>query len=317
MKYLFRVLTALILVPLATPAQQRQPPVMGPTWAFPMTDKVQPPAEDPSAVVKVAGSPKTYTRAQVDDLMNPPDWFPDEHPTMPPIVAKGQGDVRACDSCHLPTGMGHPESATLTGFTAKYLAQQMLDMKSGDRKTGGIMDLIAKAISDDDAKQASVYFASLPVIPWVKVVEASAAPKSYVDVGYMRLPFPGGGEEPLGQRIIVIPENPERILARDPHGSVTIAYVPPGSIARGKELVTTGAGGKTIQCGICHGDNLKGLADVPRIAGLQPIYIFRQMYAIQHNNRAGNSAALMKVPVMNLSDADMIAIAAYVGSLAP
>jgi cytochrome c553 len=30
-------------------------------------------------------------------------------------------------------------------------------------------------------------------------------------------------------------------------------------------------------------------ADVPRIAGLQPIYIFRQMYSIQHWTRTGES----------------------------
>ena len=56
---------------------------------------------------------------------------------------------------------------------------------------------------------------------------------------------------------------------------------------------------------------------MPRIAGLQPIYIFRQLYGFQNGNRAGNSAALMKAPVMNLSEDDMIAISAYVGSLAP
>jgi cytochrome c553 len=62
---------------------------------------------------------------------------------------------------------------------------------------------------------------------------------------------------------------------------------------------------------------LKGLGDVPRIAELQPIYIFRQLYSFQNGNRAGSSAALMKPPVTNLSEDDMIAIAAYVGSLAP
>jgi cytochrome c553 len=56
---------------------------------------------------------------------------------------------------------------------------------------------------------------------------------------------------------------------------------------------------------------------MPRIAGLQPIYIFRQMYSIQHWNRVGASVALMEQPVSNLSEDDMIAIAAYVGSLAP
>jgi cytochrome c553 len=322
MRYVFcALLASLIFIPRIG-AFPQQAPVTGPGWAFPVRDAVQPsqpPREGASSSVKVAGSAKTYTAAQIDDLMNPPDWFPEEHPVMPSIVAKGQGDVRACDSCHLPNGMGHPESATIAGFTATYILRQMADMKSGARKTGGIMDVIAKAISDEDAKQAAAYFASLQPFPYVKVVEATTVPKSYVGLGGMRLPLLSGGQEPLGQRIIVLPEDTERILARDPHGSASIAYVPPGSIAKGKELVTTGAAGKTISCKACHGESLAGaqLGDVPRIAGLQPIYIFRQMYSIQHWTRAGGSAALMTPAVMNLSDDDMIAIAAYVGSLAP
>lgn len=320
MKYAFcALLASLTFVFLIGASPQQQAPVLGPGWAFPVADKVQPPRGDPNAPVKVAGSAKSYTEAQVDDLMNPPDWFPEEHPVMPSIVAKGKGDVRACDSCHLPNGMGHPESARIAGFTQTYILRQMADMKSGARKTSGLMDVIAKAISDEDAQQSAAYFAALQPFPYIKVVEAATVPKSYVAQGGMRLPLPSGGQEPLGQRIIVLPEDPERIMARDPHGSATIAYVPPGSIAKGKELVTTGAAGKTVSCRACHGESLKGekLGDVPRIAGLQPIYIFRQMYSIQHWNRAGDSVALMRAPMMNLSEDDMIAIAAYVGSLAP
>jgi cytochrome c553 len=320
MKVLFcALLASLILVPLIGAFPQQQAPVERPGWAFPVADKVQPPRGDPNTPVKVAGSSKSYTEKEVDDLTSPPDWFPEEHPPMPSIVAKSQGDVRACDSCHLTSGMGHPESARVAGFTATYLLRQMADMKSGARRTGGIMDTIAKDISDEDARQAAEFFASLKPFPYIKVVEAATVPKSYVAQGGMRLPLPAGGEEPLGHRIIVLPEDPERIMARDPHGSVTIAYVPPGSLARGKELVTMGAGGKTVSCTACHGESLKGnpMGDVPRIAGLQPIYIFRQMYSIQHWTRTGDSASLMRAPVADLSEDDMIAISAYVGSLAP
>jgi cytochrome c553 len=326
MKYLvWALLASLVLLrPIGAapqqPAPQQPAPAAPPGWAFPVKDPVQPaPPEDPNTPVKVAGSAKSYTRAQVDDLMNPPDWFPDEHPAMPSVVAKGQGDARACDSCHLPNGMGHPESATLAGFTVTYLKRQLEDMKSGARRTGGIMDQIAKAMSDEEMQQSAAYFASLKPFPYIKVVEAAMAPKSYVIQGGMRLPWPSGGEEPLGQRIIVVPEDPERILARDIHGSGTIAYVPPGSIAKGKALVETGGAGKTVSCKACHGETLQGnkLGDVPRIAGLQPIYIFRQMYSIQHWTRTGASVSLMNAPMMNLSGDDMIAIAAYVGSLAP
>jgi hypothetical protein len=41
---------------------------------------------------QVPGSERAYTQAQIDDAFNPPDWFPDEHRTMPPIVAQGEKD---------------------------------------------------------------------------------------------------------------------------------------------------------------------------------------------------------------------------------
>jgi cytochrome c553 len=56
---------------------------------------------------------------------------------------------------------------------------------------------------------------------------------------------------------------------------------------------------------------------VPGIAGRHPNYIVRQMWNIQNGDRTGNSAALMKQVVAKLSNDDMLAIAAYVGSLAP
>ncbi len=142
---LYALFASLMLVPVMEAAPQQQAPALPPGWAFPVADKVQPPREDPNTPVKVAGSSKSYTAKQVDDLMSPPDWFPEDHPAMPGVVAKGQGDVRACDSCHLPNGMGHPESAIVAGFTATYIARQLDEMKSGARRTGGIMDQIAKA----------------------------------------------------------------------------------------------------------------------------------------------------------------------------
>jgi cytochrome c553 len=105
------------------------------------------------------------------------------------------------------------------------------------------------------------------------------------------------------------------VLYRDP-SSGFVAYVPSGSIAKGKELATTG-GGKTISCAVCHGPTLQGLGDVPGIAGRHPSYIVRQMWNIQNGDRAGNSAALMKAVVDKLGNDDMLAIAAYVGSLTP
>ena len=107
-----------------------------------------------------------------------------------------------------------------------------------------------------------------------------------------------------------------RTTIRDPHAGF-IAYVPPGSINKGEALAKTGGAGKTIQCGICHGDTLSGLGEVPRIAGLQPVYIARQLITMQNGTSAGANAALMKKVVAKLSEDDIIALSAFLGSLPP
>ena len=76
-------------------------------------------------------------------------------------------------------------------------------------------------------------------------------------------------------------------------------------------------GGKTIACAICHGKTWRGLGDVPRIAGLHPNYIVRQLWSMQNGERVGNSAALMHQVVEKLDVGDMLAIAAFLGSRAP
>jgi mono/diheme cytochrome c family protein len=153
-----------------------------PAWAFPVADKDQPPAEDESAPKHIPGSARTYTQAQIDDLFNPPDWFPDEHPPLPPVVARGSGkDVPACASCHLMSGNGHPESANLAGLSAAYIVATMADFKSGARKDPARMTAIGKAVSEDDVKQSAEWFASLKPVVWTKVVETYDVPRTYVN----------------------------------------------------------------------------------------------------------------------------------------
>ena len=180
------------------------------------------------------------------------------------------------------------------------------------------MSDIGMAISSNDARQAAEWFASLKPSAWVKVVETDTVPKSYVTLkDRMRLAWPGTAKAPIGNRIIELPEDTARAMSRDPHSGF-IAYVPKGSIAKGEALVKTGGSGKTIACGICHGDSLEGIGDVPRLAGLHPTYIFRQLlYFYEGGAYTGTAAALMKKVVPKLTEDDMIAIAAYAGSLSP
>jgi cytochrome c553 len=290
-----------------------------PGWAYNIPDKVQPSSAPATAgPVHVPGSAKEYDASKIAGNATPPDWFPNEHGPAPAIVTGAGGVTKmACGSCHLMSGQGHPESADLAGLPVEYLVRQMNYFKTGARKDDGRMGPIAKATSDEDIRKSAEYFAALKPIPWVKVVETGMPPKTYVaTAGRHRLVSPEGGTEPMGHRIVEIPIDPQRTNDRDPHSGF-LAYVPPGSIARGEALVKTGGSGKTISCAICHGDQLKGLGEVPRIAGLQPVYIARQLICMQNGSSAGVNAALMKKAVANLSEDDIISISAYLGSLPP
>jgi cytochrome c553 len=93
--------------------------------------------------------------------------------------------------------------------------------------------------------------------------------------------------------------------------------VPVGSIKKGEALVTTGGRGKTTVCATCHGQGLKGLGDVPPLAGRSPTYTVRQLYDFQSGARAGLLSPLMKESVARLNIEDMISISAYAASLSP
>jgi cytochrome c553 len=285
-------------------------------WAFPIRDKVPPAIDERSGPQHVPGSSKSYTQDQIDDFTNPPDWFPDEHAPMPKVVAHGaEGGVLGCVSCHLTSGLGHPESANLAGVSAAYIVRQLSDFKAGLRM-GEAMNDMARNLSDEDARQASEWFAALKPKVWQSVVETDRVPKTFVNQHLMRMPLPGAGDEPIGNRIIELPQDISRAESRDPHSGF-IAYVPKGSLAKGREFVTTGGGGKSIQCVICHGPSLNGLGEVPAIAGHSPMYLFRQLYYFKDGSRHGSLGALMKGVVAQMSQDDMLAIASYVGSLTP
>lgn len=322
MKHSILVLIALLsfCVVVALP-QQAEPKL---TWAYPVPDKNPPPAGDAKELKHLPGSAKAFTQAQIDDQLNPPDWYPQEHAALPGIVEHGF-QVQACGSCHLMSGNGHPESATLAGLPAAYLMRQMADFKSGARKDpmayepsqrSARMNGIAQGLSEEETRQAVAFFAALKPAVWYKVEEVQTVPKTWVNGGRMRFALPNAGTEPIGNRIVTVPQDAARVESRDPHSGF-IAYVPPGSIKKGETLVKTGGAGKTIACEICHGEGLKGLGDVPRLAGIHPIYIVRQLFNFQSGANSSSAAAQMKKVAEKLTEDDMIAIAAYAASLAP
>ncbi len=265
-------------------------------------------------MMSVPGSSKQYTQKQVDDPFNPPDWFPDEHPPMPRIVAHGgtKPAGRACAQCHLPSGDGHPESAALAGLPTAYFRRQMEAFKTGIRSNvrSGIMIAMAQVLTDDEVKAASEYYTKLkPTAGYNKLVETDTVPKSYVGAGGMRFASPGDEKEPIGNRIINLPNDETEAKLRDPHSGFT-DYVAPGSVAKGQALAG-GGNGKTVACSLCHGPDLRGNGEVPGITGRTATYIFRQLNDIQSGARNGLGVAFMKPAVANLTQDDMIALAAF------
>jgi len=293
-----------------------------PVWAYPVNPPGLKPAADDGALKHVPNSQAAYTVTQVRDLFSPPDWHPGNHPSMPDVVGRGNKPGQfACGFCHLPNGLGRPENSSLAGLSATYIAQQVADFRSGARKSSepaslpvNLMVAVAKLVSEEDTKIAAEYFASLKPVPWIRVVETETVPTTKVG-GWMLIADDSGGTEPIGQRIIEMPEDLERTELRD-SASGFIAYVPVGSIRKGEQLVANRAGTMT-PCAICHGTDLKGLGPVPALAGRSPSYVVRQLYDIQNGARAGKAAQLMKATVANLTVEDMTSIAAYLASRAP
>jgi cytochrome c553 len=319
---------ALLALTLIAAASLAQSPATSqeklPLWAYPghFSQAASSPATH-AEVEYLPGSKATYTKGEIGDLFVVPDWYPDIHPSMPDIVAHGRKpDVYACGHCHLPNGQGRPENASVTGLSAEYIVQQMADFKSGLRK-GSDPDMLSvtnmvklsKSISDEDVKAAAAYFSSFKLKPWIRVVEVEEVPKTK-PAGGMMVVEDGGAKEPIGDRVIEVSENLEHTELRDPTSGF-IAYVPKGSLAKGKDLVTTGGNGKTMACTMCHGPNLKGTGNIPSIAGRSPSQMARQIIDFQNGSRNGSMAPMMKGVVSKLTIADIVAITGYLASQEP
>ncbi|MBA3259579.1 MAG: c-type cytochrome [Gemmatimonadales bacterium] len=283
--------------------------------------------------IRLDGSRASYSLVDIRDGHNAIDWFPEDHPPMPRVVANGPAALgergRGCGFCHLPNGKGRPENAPLAGLPVPYFIRQLEDFRSGRRRSAeprkantNTMIELAKALTDEEARDAAEYFASIPYTSWIRVVETDSVPTMRI-VGNLFLPISRKKAEPIAGRIIEVPEDVEQTeLYRNPRSGF-IAYVPTGSIEKGADLVTTGglamqgnrqARQKTTPCGTCHGSDLMGLADVPPVAGRSPSYLVRQLWDIRQDTRNGIAAQAMKPVVANLTGDDLVAIAAYVSS---
>ena len=294
-----------------------------PAWAFPACPPHPSSAPVNTQELSVAGSPRHFTAADLQDWSVTKDWFPGEHPVPPPIiVASHAKDKPACGFCHLPDGSGRPENAKLAGLPASYIVAQVKAFRVKERHAQqewtptALMAMGTADLGDEEIAAAAEYFSPQPVKSFVRVVETAHVPSHHVSC-YMNVPTPGHAT-PLGQTIVEMPVATESFERRDPHAAY-VAYVPMGSIERGRTLSRGSSDGQRAPCATCHGADFKSNANLPgpALAGRFPGYLFRQLYAFQAGARTGASAQLMQSVVTGLSQADLIALAAYAASLKP
>jgi cytochrome c553 len=200
----------------------------------------------------------------------------------------------------------------------------MTDFKTGARhlSVGDLaMASISRAMTPQEVQVAVTYYSRLRQRPWVKVVESEMAPKTVIVEGGLRIKREPPELEPLGERIIEIPQDSERGRLNDSQAGF-IAYAPTGSIARGKAFVAMPK--KVVTCTACHGKDLRGAAHapdstlpVPSLRGRSPTYLVRQLYDFHSGARSGPGAELMKPIAFQLTLREMNDVAAYIASLVP
>lgn len=294
-------------------------------WAFPGTAADLPGARAPFDSVTPLHLPKsarTFTMAQAKNFNAPPDWYPGTHPPMPTSVAHGQvGRVWACGYCHLPDGQGRAENAVLAGLPAAYIERQVAAIRDGSRR-GAIasygpsvrMHSVADSATTREVHEAARYFSRMRAKPRFAVIERRVIPATY-EAGGLYSERMGADSQPLGHRIIELTDDLERHELRDATSTFT-AFVPIGSVAAGRRIAHGEATAPTT-CVTCHGPTLRGLALAPPIAGRGATYLFRQLIGFKTGARGGAASAPMQKVVAGLSVDDMIAVAAYAGSLRP
>jgi cytochrome c553 len=177
------------------------------------------------------------------------------------------------------------------------------------------MTAIARALTAVEAADAAAYFSALKPVSFIRVIETDRVPSTAV-AGWTLVRDPNGPRVPIGDRVLEMATDFERFENRDSRTRY-IAFAPPGSRQRGESLVSTGAGGRTLVCATCHGQELRGNGDIPRLAGRSPSYLARQLFDIQSGNRKGAAVVPMKPVVERLTEADIADIVAYIASLSP
>ena len=281
----------------------------------------------------IEGSKRSYTLLELNDWQHMADWFPEEHAQVPRVIERGPENLgartRACGFCHRVLGAGRPENAPVFGLPVAYFLRQLEDFRNDRRHSSDprkpnvpTMIALAKAISDDEARAAAEYWAAQSGGPHVRVVETEKAPHAELH-GNLYVATAIERTEALVGRILEVPEDHAKSGPLDDPRSGFVAYVPIGSVERGRKIATLGTAADASSlsdspapaCVSCHGADLRGFGDAPPIAGRSPSYIVRQLYDLKTGARNGTMAAFMKQVVAHLTTSQMTDVAAYLATL--
>ncbi len=297
-----------------------------PTWAFPVQAGALPPSTGTDTAVRATlpTSKVSFSVGRTRDRYDVADWNPETHPTPPAFVLHGRKPaVMACGFCHLADGRGRPENAMIAGLPAPYIIEQVKDMRTRARHSaaswpfapGVAMQQIADSVTDAELEVVAQYFSHVRARRASRVVESDSVPKTMPLNGLSTL-LPGTEREALNGRLIEVPLELRRHELHDPMAAY-VAYVPRGSLVRGRKLAEGDAKLGVKGCESCHGPSLRGVGLVPPLAGRSPSYLLRQLVAFHTGARATAASAPMNEVASKLSLEDMVAAAAYAGSRKP
>ena len=298
------VMAATVLAPVGVYAAAEG----GLTWAYP----TNPPPGTPNREDLPPAGPVNENMVHLSYTGLPP---------APDII--GIGKPQPCVTCHLTNGNGHPQTADISGLPVNYFVEQVHAFASGQRvdKRTGRMAAVAKAISEQDLKAAAEYYAAVSPArqQWIKTVVATEAPKHEFLMGPGGIGFsmPGGTEPiPPGQ-MVMMPQDEDMVRAEDQLRGGFIQYVRPEEMAQGARVVETGDGGRLLKCATCHGADLKGKGDVPRLLGRQTQYMIRAINDMRDGANKNPQAAVMAAVAAKMTDEDIVGAAVYLASKAP
>jgi cytochrome c553 len=200
------------------------------------------------------------------------------------IFTQGKGDAQPCQTCHGDKAqgndaMGAPRLANLGyGYVVKQLSNFAADKRT-PAGVGAVMPGFAKALSEQDRRDVSAYVNTLPVAPELSNLQELKA----------------GGQQ-VGE-----------------------AY-------KGAQIAEHGTA-KVSACTSCHAYNGRGADPVfPRIGQQKYVYLTNQLHNWRANTadvaagvvpRTNDPAGMMRGIAKNLTDEDIINVAAYLSAASP